>query len=390
MRAAWLVSFALAAELAYRLTAGRPRAPRIAAAGFAALVLALLCDDVTIWARQAAGGMSEPLLVALVLGAARAALGGHVRAALVLGASAALIRPEAVPLLMAYAAWSWRGDRRARPLAVAVTLAVPALWLAPELLGSGGGGSDRAQRGTGNPAESLWWAATLPLAVAWPLACLGARERGAPRVLGAGALGWIALVAAMTTLGFAGLARFAAPATAIVGVLGGVGLAGLLARPRPRSARARVVVAAGLVVLVLASAVTAAGLPGRIGDLAHAWRSSARISDSHDRLRALVDGAGGRGQLLRCGRLATSDVLVRTALAWQLGVPLSHVVSFGAPSRRSGAFLVGLQASPGLREDVRSGRLLARHGEWSVWSVACPLTASSPGARSAGVSGATR
>ena len=102
--------------------------------------------------------------------------------------------------------------------------------------------------------------------------------------------------------------------------------------------------------------------------------------------------AGGRDRLLRCGRLATSDVLVRTGLAWQLGVPLADVVSFGAPSRRSGAFVIGLQASPGLRHEMRgAGTLLARHGEWSVRSVACPLTASaSAAARSAGVSGASR
>ncbi len=132
-------------------------------------------------------------------------------------------------------------------------------------------------------------------------------------------------------------------------------------------------------------------LPGRIGDLPQSWNSSARISDSHERLRAVVRAAGGRDRLLRCGRLATSDVLVRTALAWQLGVPLSHVVSFGAPSRRSGAFVVGLQASPGLRHEMSGvGTLLARHGEWSVRSVGCPLTAKASSARSTGVSGASR
>ena len=389
VRAAWLLSFVLAAELAHRLTAGRPPALRLAAAGFAALVLVLLFDDVTMWARQAAGGMSEPLLVALALLAIRAALAGHVRAALVIGALAALVRPEAWLLLIVYAALSWRNHPRARPLAAAIVLLVPALWLAPELLGSGGGGTGRAQRGTGDPAEALWWAAALPLAIAWPLACLGARERGAPRVLAAGALGWIALVAAMTLLDFPGLARFVAPAAAIVGVLGGVGLAALLERPAGVRSAGGVLVAT---VLAVALAITAIDLPGRIGDLPQAWRSAARISDSHERLRAVVRAAGGRDRLLRCGRLATSDVLVRTGLAWQLGVPLADVVSFGAPSRRSGAFVIGLQASPGLRHEMRgAGTLLARHGEWSVRSVACPLTASaSAAARSAGVSGASR
>jgi len=388
VRAAWLGSFVLAGELAYRLAAGLAPASRCAAALFAGVVLVLLFDGVTAWTRQAAGGMSEPLLVALVLGAVRAALGGHVRAALVIGALGALVRPEGWLLLIAYAAWSCgrSQDPRARPVALAVALAVPALWLAPDLLGAGGGGTERAQRGTGNPAEALGWAVALPLAVAWPLAFLAARERAGPaRALAAGALAWIALVAAMTLLGFPGLARFMAPAAAIAAVLGGVGLAALLARPRG-------VAPAALAALGLALVFSVATLPGRLAGLPDAWRAAARISDSHDRLRAAVGAAGGREALLRCGHLATSDVLVRTALAWELGVPLSHVVSFGEPSRRSGAFVIGLQAAPGLRHDMLgAGPLVARHGEWSVRSVACPLTASSSAAaRSAGVSGASR
>ena len=374
VRAAWLLSFVLAAELAHRLTPQRPRRLRIAAAAFAACSLALLFDDVTMWARQAAGGMSEPLLVALVLGAVRAALGGRVRAALLLGALAALVRPEAWLLLVLYAAWAGRTHQRARRVAPGLVLAVAALWLVPDLLGTGGGGTGRAKRGTSNPAEALWWAFGMPLVMAWPLALVAVvRERGAPRALAAGALGWIALVAAMTLLDFPGLARFQAPAAAIAGVLGGVGLAALLARPRPL----RVAMAAAPVALAIVLAgtivVTAYGLHGRIGDLPQSWRSAARISDSHARLRALVRETGGRDTLLRCGRLATSDVLVRTALAWQLGVPLSEVVSFGVPSRRSGAFVIGLQASPGLRHDMLAvGRALGANGEWSLRSVACP------------------
>ncbi|HEX6388229.1 MAG TPA: hypothetical protein VFZ89_02245, partial [Solirubrobacteraceae bacterium] len=259
VRAAWVGSFVLAGELAHRLAAGRSPALRGAAAAFAAMTVALLFDDVTAWARQAAGGMSEPLLVALVLAAVRAALGGHVRATLGLLALAALVRPEGWLLLLAYAVWSGARSQsqRARPVAVALALVVPALWLMPDLLGAGGGGSERAQRGTGDPAEALWWAALLPVAVAWPLALVGARARGAARVLAAGALAWIALVAAMTLLGFPGLPRFATPAAAIVAVLGGAGLAALLERPRANAPALLAVVAVALV-------VTVAGLPGRL------------------------------------------------------------------------------------------------------------------------------
>ena len=382
VRLAWLLSLLLAAELAVHLAAGRPRALRIAAGLFAAASLVLLHDDVTPWGRQVAGGMSEPLLVALVLGAVRAGLARRPVLALALAALAALARPETFPLLALYAVWCWRTEPRVRPAAAAAVLAAPALWLAPELL-AGGGSAARAQTETSDPRETVGWALALPLAIAWPLA-LAALADARACVLGAGALAWIAIVGAMTLAGFAGLPRFMAPAAAIIGVLGGAGLAALRARPRPRGIR----IARLAATLVL----TAVDLPGRVGDVSHGWRSAARINDSHDRLRVVVGGLG-RERLLACGRLATSDVLVRTALAWKLGVPLSQVVSFGRRPRLSGAFVVGLRASAALRRDVRrSATLVAREGEWSVYSLDCPATAraSPPPARSAGVSGATR
>ena len=281
VRTAWLASLALAAELAFRLAPGGSRALRVAGAAFAASGVVLLSDEVTHVTRQVAGGMSEPLLVALVLGAARAGLAARPRLALVLLTLAGLLRPEAWPLLAAYGLWCWRSDPRTRPLVVGVALLVPALWLAPELLGAGDGGARRAQTGTSNPAESLGWAALLPLAVAWPLALAALRERAA-RLLAVGALAWIAVVAAMTVAGFAGLPRFVAPAAAVVCVLGGAGLAALVARPR-----------AALVALVLpALVVTALGIRDRINEVPHAWRSSARIDRSHERLSALLPQVG--------------------------------------------------------------------------------------------------
>jgi len=379
VRAAWLASLGLAAELAVHLTAGRPRALRAAAGAFAAVCLVLLSDEVTPWNRQVAGGMGEPLLVAFVLAAVRAGLAGHARTALALGALAALLRAEALPLLALYGLWCWRAQPRTRPLAVALAALVPALWVAPDLLAAGGAGAARAQTQTSDPLEALGWALALPLAVAWPLAIAALADRRG-RLLAAGALAWIAIVAAMTLAGFAGLPRFMAPAAAIAGVLGGVGLAALAARPRP----ALVALAAA------AGAVTAVGLPGRVAEVPHAWHSAARISDSHDRLKQLA-GAVGRDRLLACGRLATSDALVRTALAWELGVPLSHVVSFDRPPRLSGAFVVGLQASP-RRAPRGAGAAtpVARSGEWSVYSIDCPATARPSPPRSAGVSGASR
>jgi hypothetical protein len=368
VRAAWLLALVLSAQLAVLLAgaAGTRRGARAAAGAFAAASLALLADPVTAWGRQAAGGMSEPLLVVLVLGAVHAQLGGRSRVALALGALAALVRPEVWPLLAAYGLWRWRAEPATRPLLAALALVLPALWLGPDLLAAGDalGSAERAQRDGGGPVEALARAAALPLAAAWPLALVAVAGRDRRLlVLAAGSLGWIAIVAVMAAAGFPGLPRFMAPAAAVVGVLGGAGLARVVA-----ASRTPAVAALGVALAV----VTALQLPGRVAELSQALRTTARIGDSHDRLRALA-AAVGRGALLRCGELATSDVLVRTALAWDLGVPLGDVVSFGAPPRRSGAFIVGPQASPRLREDVRAvARQLGARGEWRIYVLHCP------------------
>ena len=143
-----------------------------------------------------------------------------------------------------------------------------------------------------------------------------------------------------------------APAAAVVGVLGGVGLAALLARPRAHGRVLPALVAVALVPALL-------GLPGRVAELPHAWHSSARIDDSHARLRALVREIG-RDRCCAAAVWRRATCSCAPALAWELDVPLADVVSFGRPSRRSGAFVVGLQASPGLREDMRAARHPAR------------------------------
>ena len=87
--------------------------------------------------RHAAVGDSEPLLVALALGAFERSLAGRHRQALALGVLAALLRPEAWPFLAAFALWRFREDRGVRPVLVVLAVAVPAAWVVPELLGSG-------------------------------------------------------------------------------------------------------------------------------------------------------------------------------------------------------------------------------------------------------------
>ena len=428
-RTSWLLGVVLAGALAHRLTDSLDGRLRLAAAAFAGLSLLLLADDVTMWARQGAAGMSEPVLVTLVLAAVLAALHRRPGLALALAFLAALVRPEVWPLLAIYGLWLWRAEPRLRGWVAAVGIAVPALWFIPDLLASGGAatGVQRARQGDGTPGhavlEVLSRAWMMPLVAAWPLALLAVvpravrgRARGpepaaaelcarapepgvaelcaraprscAPRrlpvlLLAAGALAWVAIVAAMAARGFPGLARFMAPAGALAGVAGGVGLARLLALGRER----RALTAAACAVLVVA---TVPQLAGRIGELPHSMTTTASVAHSHDRLRGLVRDIGRR-PLLTCGRLATSDVLVRTALAWELEVGLARVVSFGLPPTRSGAFVAG----PGTPLDARvrlatHARLLGSRGEWDIYLLGCSPIAAASSSRSAGVSGAWR
>jgi hypothetical protein len=160
-RFGWLLAPVLAAWLALRIAggaapgAGRPgRAAAAAGAALAAASVALTADDFTPASRQFAGGLAEPLLVSLVLGAVAAELERRRRLALALGFLAALLRPEAWPFLLAYGYWAGEGDRGLRRPAIALAAAVPLLWLVPDLVASGSAltGADVAR---GDPDSPL-------------------------------------------------------------------------------------------------------------------------------------------------------------------------------------------------------------------------------------------
>ena len=87
--------------------------------------------------RNSALGNSEGLLVALGLAAVDRHLAGRTRHAFLFGIGAALLRPEAWPLIGLYGLWLFWRDPGARKLVAAAFVALPVLWLLPELWGSG-------------------------------------------------------------------------------------------------------------------------------------------------------------------------------------------------------------------------------------------------------------
>ena len=292
---------------------------------------------------NAALGNSEALLAAAVPGAWLAHLEGHRRTAILLGIAAALLRPEAWPLLGLYGLWQFVTDARTRPLLVAGAVAVPALWIVPSALGGAGafGASSVATEGA-SPGSAVLadvpWLAVFGDAVTVvglpALVCAAAlaiprirrqgagaapqRSRSDGRVLlalAAGAVGWVAVVSAMTAAGYPGNPRYLAAAAATASVLAGVGAARLVGALRLPAATALVVPAA-------VGAIAAGGLVDWARDVG--VRSQRRTE-----LPRLIAAAGGRDALLRCAPVRTVRI-ARSLVAWELDV---HALGLDAPPR---------------------------------------------------------
>jgi hypothetical protein len=420
-RAGWLAAPVLAWMLAARLAppGTAPRA-RLAAGAIAAAGVLLFGDPFTSWTRQFAGGLSEPLLVAVVLGSVERELAGRSGQALALGVAAALLRPEAWPFLLVYGVWLRRRRAVSRWMVLGIAAAVPLLWLVPDLIGSGDAltGADRAREGSGFPVweavESLGRSLDLALWALWPAAAFAvvtARRRGDRAIEAVAALGvgWIGVVAVMAAFGYAGLPRFAAPAAALACVLGAVGLVQLVGVVRGARALAARMRALGLgfliadhhrrraglaasaavaisLALVVQGSIRAAEIPGQV-DRATAF---GRSLDDLNRLVADV----GATRLTGCGAVVTSDLYTQPALAWELDVALDQVTLVTSTLPRRGALVLGDVAPVALGAlAVERGERLGRVGPWTAYALSCAPAATSSaasGARIAGVAGASR
>ena len=370
-RVGWLASIALAWRLASRLVlgeglrirlagrlaaAGRIKRARIAAGAIAAVGMVLLHDPFTGWLRQFAGGLSEPLLVALVLGAVDRQLSARPDQGFALALAAALVRPEAWPFLAVYGAWLWSRSPELRRLVIGGGVVVALLWFGLDLLGSGSPltGAERARGATGSPPaeglEAVGRVLDMVLAGLWVTAGYAAwtawrRDERPIVVLAAGALAWIAVVAVLAAAGYAGIPRFAAPAAAIVCVLGGVGavrLAALLGARRGSATRRRALTGA---CVALAAAIVVQGAI-RAGDLPVDARGAAAFDDDLEDMFGLVDDLGA-GEVVACGPVTTSDFLTETALAWRLELALGEVERRVASAPPAGISFVDPGASRG-------------------------------------------
>jgi hypothetical protein len=367
-RAGALLAVAAAFRLGARLAG--PWAGLLAAAGL------LLAPD---WWSEAAAGGSDELLTALLLWGLERHLARRPWAGFALVFAAALLRPEAWPLLALSAALVWRARARRRALAPALMPLVPALWFGIDWLGSGSPttGGELARRSAevdvtqaagwpplvvlGHLAGSLLPVLALGVAVAVGAAVARA-ERG-PLLLAALALTWTATIAGMTLLGYAGIPRFLFPATALLCVLGGAGLVGLgrLAGGGRRGI--------ALVALLLAAG-TPLALPAAV-EVRRELRGAERHAAAMRGLDRALAAAGGPSRVRACGTLAVSQP-ESTLLAWRLHMQPRDLLVPRAPGL---AFVRAGRPFPGLTALYERGtplHLVARARAWDVVAVGMP------------------
>jgi hypothetical protein len=374
----------LACVFAYRIAA---RFVGVAGGVAAALAIALAA-----WPRYVAQGNVEPLSAALVLGAVDRHLGGHRHQAMLLGALAALGRPELWPFLVLYVLLVFFRKGTNKPVAILLLLIVPALWLGGDYWGSGdpfhgskraAGTKDRAKqrqqrlteraRAAGKPAppsaeasavsHTVGGARHLLIFPAYIAALLGVayalwRRERALLLMAAAAAALFAVVAGMSLLGYGGSPRFMFPAVGLVAVLAGVGFGGLLRT-----------VGGGWRAALLGVALAGAALPFVV-DRGREFNGERKLvalrSDLQDDLHTVIQRAGP-ARVRAVGQPNTPGEFAHQ-LAWETGVHLEDVgggkppaVIFTGPT---GAFAAGPLPTKGVRVT-----LLARGRIWKAYEV---------------------
>jgi hypothetical protein len=391
---AWRLGWRLAA----RLPGATLQAARLACAVAAAVAVLgeLLTQDFFYYMYR---GTSEPMLIATALWSVDRWLDRRHAQAFVIGVAGGLIRPEWWPFVGLYGLWLWRREPGLRALVVIGLASIPFFWFVPPWIGSGqpflAATHAKEYNGhLGNHPEltALRRAGNLQVlpaliaafvAVAWTW--LRERDRMTLALAG-GAVAWIVLVVAMVVDGYPGLERFFLPASALICVLAGVGVArvALWAGERVGGSGGGAGAAAGagtgagryaalgVVVAILAISIPLAS--SRIST-ARAQQSTADLAVRIlDQLTAAVNAVGGHRGVYPCrSSFAAINHSAQTALAWKLHVTLGRV---GTTMRHSGVLFVGPHNSIDGGPAAISRRLmpdqmqlLASVGVWRVYRV---------------------
>jgi hypothetical protein len=316
----------------------------LAAAGFAGMALLGIRD----YTHYILSAQSDPMIVALCLGAVDCHLSGRPRWALALGSLAALGRPEVWLFLALYAIWAWRAIPSMRWLILAWIAVLVALWFgipaltsrSPFVAGSNALGSGRALHNSkvlGTIDRFLDMHETpLEIVALLSIALAAVRRDRITLWLTAGGLAWVIVEIAFSVHGWPGLPRYMFAAGGAMVVIAAVGVGRALAEP-PSLGRVAAWAGIAVVALIVASLVPAAVSRARIEhkDLRVQWARTTEIN----RLAGVVSRLGGAARLRGCGEPLTR-LEYQTVLAWQLRVNVASVGFKYSPAIHAGRPIV--------------------------------------------------
>jgi hypothetical protein len=312
-----------AGRIAYRLVgAGDPerRGAAIAAAIFAGLAVLGIED----YMHYILSVQSDPVIVALCLGAIDNHLCGRHRWAFALGVLAALGRPEVWPFVALYAIWAWRAIPSMRWFVTGGLALIAFMWFGiptitnnrPFVAGQLAQNSPRELHsnkvfGTiGRFTElhylPIWIAAVASVVVAFY------RRNRIVLYLAAGCLLWVVVEIAFALHGWPALPRYVMEPAGVAAVLAGVGVGWAVDAPWVRRGLPRwtgIAVVAILVITLVPGAVSR--LRTERTDLRHERERTHEIAA----LQGTINALGGYRFIRSCGH-ATTQVEFLSVLGW--------------------------------------------------------------------------
>ena len=340
-----------AGRIAYRLTDAPPerRYAGVIAAAFAGIALLGITD----YSHYILSYQSDPMIVALCLGAIDCHLSGRPRWAFVLAVLASLGRPEVWLFAGLYTLWAWRAIPSMRPLIAAGVLLLVLLWFgipaltsrtpfvaAANALDSGRRLQNDQVFGTIGRFLDLH-AAPLEIAALLSVALALLRRDWVTLVLAGAVVAWIVVEIAFVLHGWPGLGRYMFEAAGVMVVVAAVFVGRVLSEPLPLpGARPTTIpgwVAAALVALIVIGLVPTAISRARTE---HRDLRTQRVrTDQINGLGSTINELGGAARFRPCGE-ALTRLEDQSILAWTLRRNVSAIGFKYGPAIASGRAIV--------------------------------------------------
>ena len=325
-----------AGRIAYRLTDAPPerRYAGVVAAMFAGIALL----GITGYSHYILSYQSDPMIVALCLGAIDCHLSGRPRWAFVLAILASLGRPEVWLFAGLYTLWAWRAIPSMRVLIVGGVLVAAALWFGIPALSSrtpfvsAANALDSGRRlqsnqvfGTIGRFRDLH-AVPLEIVALLSVALAAVRRDRVTLALAGAVVAWIVVEIAFVLHGWPGLGRYMFEAAGVMVVVAAVVIGRVLSDPWPLPTALPPSlpgwIAPVLVAVIVASLVPSvvSGARAEHKDL-HTQRAR---TDEVNRLSSTINQLGGATRLRSCGEPLTR-LEYQSILAWMLHLNVSSI-----------------------------------------------------------------